>query len=195
MELFNALKANLGERGVIAEDLGHMTDTVRKLVKDSGYPNMKVLQFAFDEEDIGGANEYLPHNYGNNCWVYTGTHDNETVAGWFAGLTKSGRDQIRDYLMDHETPNKRFYQKLIGLAMMCAAKTCIVPIQDWLGLDNSARMNMPGTVDVNWSWRMQPGMLTEALQQDILSVTKRFGRANWDALNAKEDTASVETEV
>ena len=89
MELFNALKANLGQRGVIAEDLGHMTDTVRKLVKDSGYPNMKVLQFAFDEEDIGGANEYLPHNYHTNCWVYTGTHDNETVAGWFAGLNRA----------------------------------------------------------------------------------------------------------
>ena len=192
IELFNALKSNLGERGVIAEDLGHMTDTVRKLVKDSGYPNMKVLQFAFDEEDIGGANEYLPHNYHTNCWVYTGTHDNETVAGWFAGLTKAGRDQIRDYLMDHDTPNKRFHKKLIGLAMMCAAKTCIVPIQDWLGLDNSARMNVPGTVDVNWSWRMEQNMLTESLQKEILELTKRFGRANWDALNAEKKAVVAE---
>ena len=186
MELFNTLKANLGDKGVIAEDLGHMTESVRQLVKDSGYPNMKVIQFAFDVEDIGGSNEYLPHNYNNNCWVYTGTHDNETIAGWFTGLSKAGRDQIRDYLMDHETPMKRFYKKLIGLAMMCAAKTCIVPIQDWLGLDNSARMNVPGTVDVNWSWRMPSGMLTDELAEEILTLTKRFGRANWDALNANK---------
>ena len=193
MELFHALKANLGERGVIAEDLGHMTDTVRKLVKDSGYPNMKVLQFAFDEEDIGGANDYLPHNYNNNCWVYTGTHDNETVAGWFGGLTKAAREQIRDYLMDHDTPNKHFYKKLIGLAMMCAAKTCVIPMQDWLGLDNGSRMNVPGTVDINWSWRLQPEMLTEELQKEILALTKRFGRANWDALNAGKITKEVQS--
>ncbi len=193
MELFSALKANLGERGVIAEDLGHMTDSVRQMVKNSGYPNMKVLQFAFDEEDIGGANEYLPHNYNTNCWVYTGTHDNETVAGWFGRLSKSARDQIRDYLMDHDTPNKRFYKKLIGLAMMCAAKTCIVPLQDWLGLDNSSRMNMPGTVDINWSWRMTPEMLSEELQQEILALTKCFGRANWDALNAQKKTNGAES--
>ena len=194
MALFNTLKANLGERGVIAEDLGHMTETVHKLVKDSGYPNMKVIQFAFELEDIGGANEYLPHNYNNNCWVYTGTHDNETIAGWFTGLSKAGRDQIRDYLMDHSTPIKRMHLKLIGLALMCAADTCIVPIQDWLGLDNSARMNMPGTIDVNWSWRLAPNAIPVELDEEILALTKRFGRANWDALNALE-TAETDTKA
>ena len=184
MELFNTLKANLGERGVIAEDLGLMTDSVRKLVKDSGYPNMKVLQFAFETDDIGGSNEYLPHNYSNNCWVYTGTHDNETVSGWFTGLSKEAQAQICDYLMDHDT--RDIHKKLIGLTMMCAAKTCIVPIQDWLGLDNSSRMNVPGTVNVNWSWRMDSAMTTDALAQEILGVTKRYGRANWEALNAKK---------
>ena len=195
IELFNTLKHNLGERGVIAEDLGHMTESVHKLVKDSGYPNMKVIQFAFELEDIGGVNEYLPHNYNNNCVVYTGTHDNETIAGWFAGLSKAGRDQIRDYLMDHSTPIKRMHLKLIGLALMCAADTCIIPLQDWLGLDNSARMNMPGTVDVNWSWRLAPDAIPAELDEEILKLTKRFGRANWDALNAGKTEETEETEV
>ena len=187
MELFNTLKERLGDRRVIAEDLGHMTESVHKLVRDSGFPNMKVLQFAFDAEDTGGANEYLPHNYQPNCWVYTGTHDNETIAGWFAGLSKADRDRIRDYLMDHSTPIKRMHLKLIGLCLLSAAKTCVVPIQDWLGLDNSARMNTPGTVNVNWGWRLAPGAIPEALDAEILRLTKLFGRANWDALNRKEN--------
>ena len=88
MELFNTLKWKLGDKGVIAEDLGLLTDGVRALVRDSGYPNMKVVQFAFSSADEGGSNEYLPHNYQNNCVVYTGTHDNETVNGWLLGLRR-----------------------------------------------------------------------------------------------------------
>ena len=183
MDLFNTLKANLGEMGVIAEDLGLLTDSVRQLVTDSGFPNMKVLQFAFDADDIGGANEYLPHNYGTNCVVYTGTHDNEAISGWFMGLDKAARDHVRDYLCDYDTPIKRMHKKLVSTAMMSTAKTCIVPIQDWLGLDNSSRMNAPGTVGINWSWRLLPGQVTEELGEEVLAVTKRFGRANWDALN------------
>ena len=184
MDLFHAIRASLGQKAVIAEDLGLMTDGVRKLVKDSGFPNMKVLQFAFDAADIGGSNEYLPHNYNTNCVVYTGTHDNETIHGWFTGLSKTDRDHIRAYLDDTATPIKRMYKKLINLAMMCAAKDCIVPIQDWLGLDNTARMNMPGTVNVNWSWRLVNGQLTDELSKEMLAVSMRYGRANWDALNA-----------
>ena len=186
MDLFNTLKANLGDMGVIAEDLGLLTDSVRQLVTDSGFPNMKVLQFAFDKEDIGGANEYLPHNYGTNCVVYTGTHDNEAINGWFLGLSKEDKEHVRDYLCDHETANKWMYKKLVHLAMMTTAKICIIPIQDWLGLDNSSRMNAPGTVGTNWSWRLMPGQVTEELGEEVLSVTKRFGRANWDALNKEK---------
>ena len=195
MDLFRAINVALGDRAVIAEDLGTMTPGVRQLVKDSGFPNMKVIQFAFDEDDEGGANEYLPHNYNNNCVVYTGTHDNETTAGWFMGRSKAGKDQIRAYLNDEATPLKRMHKKLVNLAMMCAAKDCIIPIQDWLGLDNSARMNEPNTVNVNWSWRLTPGQITEELGEEILAVTKRYGRANWDALNAMEEAEKVvETE-
>ena len=191
MELFRTLKANLGERGVIAEDLGLLTDTVRQLVADSGFPNMKVLQFAFDRADIGGANDYLPHNYNNNCVVYTGTHDNEAIHGWVMGLSKEDKALVRDYLGDHDTPNKWMYKQLIAMAMRSAAKDCIIPAQDWLGLDNTSRMNAPGTVGVNWSWRLLPGQMTDELAQEILTVTKRFGRANWDALNRLEKKAAA----
>ena len=187
MELFRTLKEQLGERDVIAEDLGLLTDGVRRLVKDSGFPNMKVLQFAFDKRDEGGSNEYLPHNYHNNCVVYTGTHDNETINGWFMGLSKEDKTNIRTYLDDQTTANKRMYKKLIGLAMMSSAKTCIVPVQDWLGLDNTARMNTPGTVEKNWSWRLAPGQIPEELAEEMLALTKRYGRANWEALISKED--------
>ena len=196
MELFNTLKKELGERAVIAEDLGLMTPGVRKLVKDSGYPNMKVIQFGFDARDFGGGNEYLPHNYLNNCVVYTGTHDNETLAGWFNGLDKENQDHIRKYLRDDFTPAKQMYKKLIDLTMMSGADTCIIPIQDWLGLPNTARMNTPGTVDVNWSWRLDAALLTEEVQKEVLTVTMRYGRANWEALNPKKpaDEKKEETE-
>ncbi len=183
MELFNTLRDRLGNRDIIAEDLGLMTDGVRQLVRDSGYPNMKVLQFAYEKADIGGGNEYLPHNYTNNCVVYTGTHDNDTVYGWFSGLDKETEQYVRKYLGDDNTPAEKIHTKFISLAMMCCADTCIIPMQDWLGLDNSARMNVPGTVDVNWSWRLKKGQVTEELGKEICSMTKLYGRANWDALN------------
>ena len=186
MELFHTLRNALGERGVIAEDLGTLTDGVRKLVRDSGYPNMKVLQFAFDKADIGGANDYLPHNYNQNCVVYTGTHDNETINGWFLGLSKEDKDFVRDYLGDHETANKWMYKRLVATAMGSPANMCVIPVQDWLGMDNSCRMYMPGTVDANWSWRLLPGQVTDELAEEVLIITKRFGRANWDALKAME---------
>ena len=194
MDLFNTIRRELGERGVIAEDLGLLTDGVRQLVKDSGFPNMKVIQFAFDVADVGGSNDYLPHNYNNNCVVYTGTHDNEAIAGWFTGLDKAAREHIRTYLRDFDTANKWMYKKFIDLAMMSAADTCIIPVQDWLGLDNSSRMNTPGTVDLNWSWRLLPGQITEELCEEVRNVSKRYGRANWDALNALEKADEEETE-
>ena len=189
MELFNAIQKALGKEGVIAEDLGLMTDTVRKLVKDSGYPNMKVIQFAFEPADIGGANDYWPHNYGHNHWVYTGTHDNDTLAGFVAGLDAVGMKQVREYLNDYTTPTAMLHKSLIALAMRSTADVCVIPIQDHLGLDSSNRMNAPGTVGVNWRWRLLPGQITKELGQEMLGMTKRCARANWDAINAKEAKA------
>ena len=194
MDLFRTLQEKLGKDGVIVEDLGLLTDSVRRLVKETGYPNMKVLQFAFDVGDEAGSNDYLPHNYANNCVVYTGTHDNETLAGWFAGLSKEQKERVRTYLGDFDTANKWMYKKLIQHAMMSAADTCIIPVQDWLGLDNSGRMNTPGTVVNNWSWRLLPDQIPEELSEQMLVVTKRYGRANWTALNRLEEAAEEETE-
>ena len=183
MDLFRTIRYRLGDVNVIAEDLGLMTDGVRRLVRESGCPNMKVLQFAIDPADVGASNDYWPHNYNSNCVVYTGTHDNETVAGWYAGLEPDARKQVRDYLCDDYTPEDQMYKVLINLVMRTVAKDCIIPIQDHLGLGNEARMNQPGTVGFNWRWRLTPGQVTDALAEELLALAKRTGRANWDAIN------------
>lgn len=187
MDLFHTIRWRLGDVDIIAEDLGLMTDGVRRLVRDSGCPNMKVLQFAIDPADIGAANDYWPHNYNSNCVAYTGTHDNETVAGWYAGLDDASRRQVRDYLGDYYTPDSQIHKALVNLVMTTVAKDCIIPIQDHLGLGNEARMNQPGTVGFNWRWRLTPGQLTDALAQELLALVKRTGRANWDALKKKTE--------
>ena len=197
MELFDAIRANLGERKIIAEDLGFLTESVRQLVRDSGFPNMKVLQFAFDPGDVWGGNDYLPHHYDKNCVVYTGTHDNETIAGWFKGQSREGKDYIRSYLDDHRTPVREMHWKMIALAMSSVADTCIIPMQDYLGLDNRARLNVPGVAGGNWSWRLRAEALTEALAERIFAMTKRYGRADPEAPEPQKapreaDTASAE---
>lgn len=195
MDLFGAIRANLGDRKIIAEDLGFMTPTVRKLVKDSGFPNMKVLEFAFDPGDSSGCNDYLPHNYERNCVVYTGTHDNNTVSGWFKALNKEEKQCVRDYLGDQKTPAKDMHWSLISRALSTVADTCIIPIQDYLGLSEKARMNTPGTVGENWKWRLEPDQLTPELGEKILAAAKRYGRANWQALPKKEEAPEEEAEV
>ncbi len=195
IELFNILKRELGEKPVIAEDLGFMTDTVRQLVADSGYPNMKVIQFAFDPADEFGRDDHKPHNYRNNCVVYTGTHDNETLAGWFAHQSREIKDCIREYFADYKTPLRELPRLILIAALRSAADICIIPVQDWLGLDNSARMNTPGTVEINWSWRLADGALTPELAEDMLTLTKRYGRANVKPAAAEEAVDAVEEET
>ena len=181
IDLFNHIKGALGDKAVIAEDLGYMTDSVRKLVRDSGYPNMKVLEFAFDSRDTGAANDYLPHNYGKNCVVYTGTHDNETISGWFESIKEEERQMARDYLCDHYTPDREIYRSFVSVAMLSNAAMCIIPIQDHMGLDNTCRMNQPSTVGKNWRWRVLEEQLTGELADEIAVLTKRYGRMNWHA--------------
>ncbi len=194
MDLFNTIHARLGDVQVIAEDLGLMTEGVRKLVKDSGYPNMKVLQFAVDPADIAYSNDYWPQNYDPNCVVYSGTHDNETLAGWYAGLSKDAKQQLRNYLYNQRLPERDMYKALLNTAMTSVARMCIIPIQDYLGLNNTARMNQPGTVGFNWRWRLVSGQITEELGQEVLSLTTRANRCNWDALPPqKEEPDAQET--
>lgn len=176
IDLFRSIQQAIGQREVIAEDLGFMTDSVRKLVWESGFPNMKVLEFAFDERDSTSANDYLPHNYRENSVAYTGTHDNETIAGWWKSITKVEREDARNYMCDHYTPDEEIYKPLISLAMRSASNLCIIPMQDYLGLDNTARMNQPSTVGKNWKWRLKKRQLTKKLQKEIYGITKRYER-------------------
>ena len=180
MDLFNTVKEKLGELDIIAEDLGYMTDSVRHLVYESGFPGMKVLEFAFDSRDSGCASDYLPHNYPENCVAYTGTHDNETIVGWWNSITAAERKLARDYLCDHATPEEELYKCFISLIMRSAARVCVIPMQDYMGLDNRFRMNKPSTVGTNWKWRIKKRDLTKKLQKEIYDVTLRYGRKNWD---------------
>ena len=149
---------------------------VDQLVKDSGFPGMKVLEFAFDSRDTGAASDYLPHNYIENCVVYTGTHDNETLQGWFKSINKQEMQMVRDYLCDAKTPIKDLHKPMIAAAMRSNAATCIIPMQDYLGLDNSARTNQPSTVGQNWRWRVSGKALTSKLAQEIRHTADTFGR-------------------
>ena len=176
IELFRCVEQRLGWHEVIAEDLGYVTDSVRQLVADSGFPGMKVLEFAFDSRDSGSANDYLPHNYMENSVAYTGTHDNETICGWFESISKAEQQMAREYLCDLYTPKELLYKAFIALVMRSNAKTCIIPMQDYLGCDNTCRINTPSTVGTNWRWRLTEEDLSKELQEEILGIAKRYGR-------------------
>ncbi len=174
--LFHRMREVLGEREVIAEDLGYVTDSVKQLVADTGFPGMKVLEFAFDSRDTGCTSDYLPHNYPENCAAYTGTHDNETLVGWFNSITKEEMENARHYLCDHYTPKQHLHWSFISLVMRSRANLCIIPIQDYLGYDNTCRMNRPSTVGTNWRWRITKKELSKELQEEIFNTAKRYGR-------------------
>ena len=180
MDLFRTFEWRSGKKQVVAEDLGLMTETVRQLVRESGYPNMKVFQFGFDKEDVGFGNDYLTHNFTYNCFAYTGTHDNETIAGWYENLDEEMKTLVRDYISDHYTPDNKLHLSFVNTVMRSNATTAIIPMQDYLGLDNKARVNVPGTNSGNWSWRLKENQLTEELKKEILASTRRYGRLNWD---------------
>ncbi len=176
LALFQAAEKALGSQAVIAEDLGFVTDSVRRLVRDCGFPNMKVLEFAFDSRDTGSRTEHLPHNYTEHCTAYTGTHDNQTLAAWLAAITPEERRMVRDYLCDQYTPDSKLHRELIALIMQSRAALCIIPMQDWLGLGDSARMNTPSTVGENWRWRLTADQMSHALCQDIRRMTELYER-------------------
>ena len=175
MDLFRTLEKRLGRREVIAEDLGLMTPTVEQLVKDSGYPNMKVLEFAFEPKKETG---YLPHDYDKNCVVYTGTHDNDTVVSWYQTLEEEQRTFLEEYMDREEASEDGIHWDMIRLAMMSTASICIIPIQDYLGLGNEARMNCPSTLGCNWKWRLKDGDITQELLIKIQKLTRRSFRMN-----------------
>ena len=181
MALFHQMWQNMGYKPVIVEDLGYMTETVRQMVRDTGFPNMKVLQFAFDLNDIGATNDYLVHNIPEHCVVYPGTHDNDPINSWFASLSADMQQLVRTYFGQEALDANRMHEVFVRAAMMCRAETCVIQIQDHLGLGAEARINDPSHQEGNWHWRLKPGMLTDELAQQIFEETRRYGRLNWDS--------------
>ncbi|RKD27516.1 4-alpha-glucanotransferase [Caminicella sporogenes DSM 14501] len=171
IKLFKAIKKELGNIKVIAEDLGFLTDEVIKFREETGYPGMKVLQFAFDTRE---ESDYLPHNYDKNCIVYTGTHDNDTVNGWFESANKKDVNFAKRYLK----LNKRegYNWGFIRGAWASVASLAIAQMQDFLGLGSEARMNIPSTIGGNWQWRVKKDDLTDKLAKKIYKITKLYGR-------------------
>ena len=172
-DLFETMKKKIGKKPIIAEDLGFLTKSVKKLVKKCGYPGMKILEFAFDSNE---DNDYLPHNYDKNCVVYTGTHDNDTVLGWFGSMKKSDRVTAKKYL--NIKKDSDICWSLIRLAHQSVADTCIIPIQDYLELGSCGRINTPSTLGNNWDWRMDENAYTQKLAEKIADVTKTYGRCD-----------------
>ena len=170
-ELFAEVKKKLGKQNIIAEDLGLLTPSVIKLVKKTGFPGMKILEFAFDSNE---DNDYLPHNYEKNCVVYTGTHDNDTVMGWYPTLGKADKKYALNYLGVKNA--KTIAWDLIRLAMSSVADTAIIPMQDYLELGSEARINTPSTLGNNWDWRMKADAYSVALANKIYTLTKLYGR-------------------
>jgi len=154
----------------IAEDLGFITDSVKSLIEKCGYPGMKIIQFAFDSRD-DSSNDHKPYNYTKNSIVYTGTHDNYTLKGWLNNIDIETKNIIKDYI---HTDDLHF--GLIKLAMSSVSDICIIPIQDYLELDDSARINVPSTSGNNWKWRLESISQCTKHSKDIRQLTKLYGR-------------------
>ncbi|MDF2546363.1 MAG: 4-alpha-glucanotransferase [Anaerosolibacter sp.] len=171
MKLFQTVTKELGVVQIIAEDLGFLTKEVIDFRRESKYPGMKVLQFAFDANI---ESDYLPHHHEKNCVVYTGTHDNDTIQGWLNTAKTEDLNYAKEYLRLIE--EEGYHWGFIRAAWSSVAKLAIAPMQDFLGLDSMHRMNRPSTLDGNWQWRMKKEALTGALVKRIQHMTKLYGR-------------------
>jgi len=176
-DLFHRLAEMLGERPIIAEDLGVITQEVVNLRNEFAFPGMKILQFAFASD---ATNPFLPHNYTPNCAVYTGTHDNDTTVGWFrSSSTPAEREYALQYL--GRDNGGEIAWDLIRLAYSSVADVAVAPLQDVLALDGEARMNYPSRLGGNWAWRYTGGSLTDELGGRLLALAQTYGRAPWPA--------------
>ena len=170
--LFDAVFAALGKLPIIAEDLGVITPDVEFLRDRYGFPGMKIVQFAFDS---GPSNAYLPHNHLKNSVVYTGTHDNDTTAGWYNSLSDIRRSRVNHYVGSRVDDT---IECLIRTVFMSVADTAIVPLQDLIGLGSGARMNVPGTAFGNWEWRFTWNMIASNLAASVRLQIEQYGRYN-----------------
>lgn len=187
-DLFNAVKEKLGDIPLIAEDLGVITDEVRKLRDDFDFPGMKVLQFAFSVDEArqnGMVNAFLPHMYTKNCIVYTGTHDNETMQEWLDGISDEQVKLVAEYVtgkkLDEKearrlSDSKELCQMLIKTAMASAADMAVFPVQDLYAIGEEGRMNEPSTVGKNWKWRFDDSLLTDEKAGEMAFLSELFAR-------------------
>jgi 4-alpha-glucanotransferase len=172
MDFVNALKENLPQIRFIAEDLGFLTQAVLDLRDNSGYPGMKVLEFAFDSRE---PSEYLPHTYIPNTVCYVGTHDNMTMRQWFDTAPAEAVAYAREYMT--LTDGEGLVWGAIRTALSSVSELTVLQMQDLLDLGGEARMNCPGLCDgTNWVWRAQDGVFTDALAQKLGRMTKLYGR-------------------
>ncbi len=170
LDFLQAVKAALPETPMIAEDLGFLTPDVHRLRDDSGFPGMKVLEFAFDSDS---SNDYLPHNYPANTVCYTGTHDNMPLKQWFAQVEEKTAANALEYIGPCENP----VWGMIRLCMASVADLAVIQMQDYLELDGRSRMNFPGTCDgSNWVWRARDGFADDTLAEKIKGLTRIYGR-------------------
>jgi 4-alpha-glucanotransferase len=180
--LFEALEATCGKLPVVAENLGMITPEVEALRERFGWPGMAILEFAFGSDD--SADTFKPHNYPRDCVVYTGTHDNDTIVGWWtAGVGDSTRkpeevERERAFCMKYlGTDGKEIHWTFIRTVLMSVADTAIFPLQDVLGLGSEARMNLPGRPAGNWRWRYASEQITDAIRDGLREMTRIYGRA------------------
>ena len=155
---------------IIAEDLGLITPKVEDLRDHFGFPGMRILQYAFGGDT---ENPFLPHNYAHTCVAYTGTHDNDTIIGWFGSCTEQEREAVLSYF---GTDGHNIHWDFIRWLFASVADTAVVPMQEILGLGPEARMNHPSILGGNWSWRFLPGMLTQEIRDRLRSMTQIYGR-------------------
>ena len=174
-DFFSTLMKKNPRLPIIAEDLGIITQDVKDLMARYDFPGMRVLQFAFFEDNP--KHPYLPHNYVRNCVVYTGTHDNNTTQGWFLSEVDADSQKRISEALGHPASVESISWDLITLAMHSIANTVIFPLQDVLNLGAEARMNLPGTGTDNWEWRLLPEQLTPKIEQDLLALTEESQRA------------------
>ena len=173
LELFDAIEKKLGKLEIIAEDLGFLTPSVFEMVRKSCFPGMKVLEFAFSAD---GQSIYLPYHYDENCVVYTGTHDNDTIQGWYEAMPEWDRDFSIRYLGNRYTPRKEIHWDFIRAALGSRARLAVIPMQDYLGLGSEARINEPSTLGDNWKWRLLPDEFDGKLAETCRDLAWVYGR-------------------
>lgn len=174
LEIFRRMQDEFGKKlPIIAEDLGFLTPAVRKLLTDTGFPGMKVLEFAFNAKE---ESDYLPYNYISNCVVYTGTHDNDTLVGWYKHMDIEDKEFSMAFLGSEDTPLAKIHWDFIRLALSSVAKLAVIPVQDYLGLGSEARINEPSTIGKNWRWRMLPDELDGHTIRKCRRLAKIYGR-------------------